>query len=717
MRQLLKNKKRTMITLTGIVLSVAMVTAVAGFVVSTRDMLRRTYIANYGDFHIGIYPVTKEQADKIANDSRVESSSTKQNEESLTVYFRIKDVDRKYEQTAKKIAEEYEVESADFIFNKELLAAEGILADDQSIRAMYAIGSVLGLIISCGSIIVISNAFYISSSERIRQFGILKSVGATKQQIRKTVLAEGIVLSIIGIPAGVLTGLVVETAALAIANSMLYEVSQLNEGNLYLRVIFSGWAILASVAISLVTVFLSAYLPAGRAAKISTIDAIRLSKEVSVKPGQVKTFAVIHKLFGFEGSLAAKSLKRSSGKYRATVISLVVSITLYIIGSGFGLMLTKATDIVYTDYGINVVMSYKGADDEKLDLIRKKLADIPDSEINFGKTVSMRTTEAGQILTDDAKTYYAGTKLVNDEGVLTSVTLISVDDTAFADICRLAGISETTVMQDDTVKGILVNIARMDYEGKRMEFSPFIYKNGMALPVLFPDSDRQIDIKLAGSINEAPTIIVATALYYNVNIILPESSFRMIAGDYGVEAYWTAKAPDSAAYCKAAEEIMSSVLPDDSKYSIFDYEQGNRINRDITRLMMTFIYGFVGMLTLIAITSVVGTISTNINLRAQEFAVLASVGMTEAGLRRMLNLESLLYGLKALLIGLPLALALYYLLYKAIGISIGFDFIWPYEGVLISIIAVMLITFGTMRHSSRKLSGKSIVETLSIVSI
>src|SRR5690606_3342723 len=129
--------------------------------------------------------------------------------------------------------------------------------------------------------------------------------------------------------------------------------------------------------------------------------------------------------------------------------------------------------------------------------------------------------------------------------------------------------------------------------------------------------------------------------------------------------------------------------------------------RDITRLILVFIYGFVTMLTLIGLTNVISTISTNVLFRAREFAALRSVGVTPAGLKRMLTLESILCSVKSLVIGVPLGMLGSYLLYRAFSSPVELDFAIPW-----CTLGVIAVTWIIMRFSLSRLRDDNIVETI-----
>ena len=203
---------------------------------------------------------------------------------------------------------------------------------------------VLAAIIMVGSVSLIYNAFSISVSERTKQFGLLSSIGATRKQIRGAVFTEAVLLSSIGIPLGILSGYVGIAITLKILSGRINTLLATSGGTIFLEPKLSWLAVVIAAAIALFTVLISATIPAGRATKISPIDAIRQKNDYSVPKKSIRVSKVAYKLFGLPGALSRKYYKVSKKKYRATVISLVISIILFICASSVSMMITETVD-------------------------------------------------------------------------------------------------------------------------------------------------------------------------------------------------------------------------------------------------------------------------------------------------------------------------------------------------------------------------------------
>lgn len=711
-RHMLLNRKRTIITILGILLSVAMVTAVSGFVVSFQDLLRRDAVSSGGNWHVKYSSVSKEAADQIASESMFSESYVEQNEnKTYTIFLLVKNPKQDSFEKAEEIAEKFEIPTEEVNYHHRLLNIDGAFYNQNYYAALYWFAAVLMSIIMIGSIIVISNAFYISSSERGRQFGMLISVGATKKQIRKSVTFEGLALAVIGIPLGVLLGFLVEWIALTIANALL---SDMIVRGFTLRVVVLPAAVFISVIISFATILLSAWFPAKKASEVGAIDSIRLTKDVKIRSSKIKTSRLTGHIFGFEGTLAAKALKRSKSKYRATVISLVVSIVLFIGVSSFGQLFQQSANMAFEDYGINLFIRIFGNDADKQDELADNLTAFDNAAVSRARQINYKTDLSEEMLTKQAKAYFS--EPYNFEGF--DAYLVGIGENDFDALCKSLNLNSENFSDSETVKAILINTTgTFDFDGKKHNVTPYDMKNGTELS-LFTESDdasaleKNIKVVVSGTIEEIPKGLLPGFYYRNMYLIVSDDIIEnLFSENLSPNLVVSVNAENADIFAEQAEELLARELPSNSYY-ITNFEAVARNNRNINILVMVFVYGFIAMLSLIGVTSVIGTITTSISLRKQEFAMLQSVGMTQKGISRMLNLESLFYGVKALAFGLPIGLLVSFLLHKALGNALEFAYILPWQSMLISVIAVMLLTFSTMHYSRAKQRNNNIVDSL-----
>ncbi|MCI8639564.1 MAG: FtsX-like permease family protein [Coprococcus sp.] len=237
-------------------------------------------------------------------------------------------------------------EDLPYALNNEVLRFLGLSDDKLFNTLLYSIGGILIALVILGSIFMIYNSFSISLAERMQQFGILMSVGATTNQIRSSVLFEGICIGSVGIPCGILLGVPSIGLVLSLTEHIF---SRTIYDNVPLTLTISVPVIAASAAVSMATILVSAYVPARKAARIPVMECIRQTNEIKTDAKTVKISRLSGKLYGLPGILALKNFKRCKRRYRSTVLSLMLSVILFVSSSSFTLYLgqeAKASIIV-----------------------------------------------------------------------------------------------------------------------------------------------------------------------------------------------------------------------------------------------------------------------------------------------------------------------------------------------------------------------------------
>ncbi|WP_370622080.1 ABC transporter permease [Bacillus sp. JCM 19034] len=263
------------------------------------------------------------------------------------------------EQTASRIGLDDEFIS----YNNELLRYYGLSNHDNLRATMYSLAAIIMSVIIVGSVALIYNAFAISVSERARHLGMLSSVGATKRQKRNSVFFEGAIIGAISIPIGIIAGLVGINVTFWFINQLLHDA--LNS-SVELTTVVTPLSILLAVFVSALTIFISTYLPARKASKISAIDAIRQTTDIKLTGKAVKTSKLVRKLFGIEAEIGIKNVKRNKRKYQITVFSLVVSIMLFLAVSFFTDALQKSIHMSQVNLNYDIELSLNRELDEQL---------------------------------------------------------------------------------------------------------------------------------------------------------------------------------------------------------------------------------------------------------------------------------------------------------------------------------------------------------------
>ena len=178
--------------------------------------------------------------------------------------------------------------------------------------------------------------------------------------------------------------------------------------------------------------------------------------------------------------------------------------------------------------------------------------------------------------------------------------------------------------------------------------------------------------------------------------------------DYNYEALYI----NSSDTSKLESDINDYLKNTDYEYYLYNVEQEVNAQKSMLLLVAIFLYGFIIVISLIGITNIFNTITTNMNLRSKEFAMLKSIGMTSREFNRMIHLESIFYGTKSLLIGIPLGLLGSFAIYKAFEVGNDLGYMLPWQAILISIVVVFLLITIIMHVSVKKINKQNIIDTI-----
>ena len=603
------------------------------------------------------------------------------------LYSNLKDFQKKTEDI-KSVIEKNIGSSVTVSYNRSLIDYEGGVSDT-TMASLYSVGAVVIVIIILSSVFVIRNSFSISVSEKTKQYGMLSSIGATKKQIKKSVLYEGFYIGIIGIPLGILCGMLAVVILLQVVNVLLGD--SLNEKCVFSIPIL---AIIASIVISAITIYLSCILPARRASKISPIEAIRGNDDIKIKAKKVKTSKITKKLFGIGGAIASKNLKRNKKKYRTTVISLVVSISIFISLSSFLDYGGKIVNVYYKDLGYDISV-YDGTVENYNEII--KLDNVEEYSYSYMTEGSVDINKYGSEF---------GKRIAKDSEETNSITIVLINNDYFKKFIEHLGIQSTNykdiaILEDDAYEYI---------DEKTVFENYYSLKTGDSIDITLTNGEKRT-VKISKKTDERPMG------YKNV---YSNGGYLFVSEDFIQD-----KSDEKSFHMGSL--VIKSQNPDELENEINNLKKTNNLysklyinniskyveeNKKIILLISIFLYGFIAVITLIGVTNIFNTITTNMILRSKEFANLKSVGMTTKEFNRMIRLESILYGLKSLLIGIPLGLIGSYCIYNGIAKGLDFGYILPLKSIIIAIIFVFIIVGLTMKYSLNKINKQNIIETI-----
>ena len=599
----------------------------------------------------------------------------------------------------------------DISLNDNVLQFEGIGVNSSYMRMLYLVGIVVVVIIIISSVFVIRNSFAISITERTRQYGMLSSIGATKKQIRKNVLFEGAILGLIGIPSGILLGILVNWILSIILNNLIGKI--IDDVTFIYSVPVT--AIIFSIILAVITIYFSCKASARRAAKLSPIDAIRSNEDIKIKGKKVKSPKIIKKIFGVGGDIAYKNLKRNRKKYRTTVISLVVSIAIFISITSLVQYSFTVSNQALTDYKYNLQVSISGSNIDKNEAYNtyKKIA--LDERVNsytITKHLYINMSTNDLKLSKDGREYLTNLTSEYSEAIESGedaeyvVVMLALGDDEYQRYISDLGLNyedaKDKIIWIDDFERYLYN-----EDGSYRKYIGEIYDYNRGDEITFDVSGNGAEVvenvtaPIIAQTTQKPMGLETTSYTEGTMIVSDEfiNRFDWIFGTLYVNA-------------ENASELEKDVNANyQNVYTVNIQKEADRQN-SLILVIAIFLYGFIIVISLIGVTNIFNTITSNMNLRSKEFANLKSIGMTKKEFNRMIRLESIFYGLKSIIIGLPLGVLGSYLLYLAFREGILMEYTFPVMPTVVAVVVVFLLIGGIMKYSLNKINKQNIIETI-----
>lgn len=656
-----------------------------------------------------------------------------------------------------------EMENAkyDIYINGFLISYECVFPIDGTFKALFTVAAVVALIIILTSVYCIKNSFNISITEKIRQYGMLASVGATRRQIKSSVKTEAAMLGVVGIPVGTMSGILASLILVKVVNA-------LSAGWLNFALSFhtSLPALILAVILSIATIYFSATGSARRAAKVTPLEAIRNTKEIKIKSAKLKTPAIIGRIWGIGGVISYKNIKRNNKKYRTTVTSIVICSVTFIVISYFMSMAFSVVGMSYAsvDYNIGINMSCKkDLDIEKLSELLSGIEGAKDYLVGAGYYFDVDkpeyTKEYGE---------YCGQLYDDSEDVSQEFLITVLDDKSYDKYASDAGIKNANT------GAILVNKGTFDVYNEKSskyvkeEMELYKYKAGDTIECgynVYDDASsddnaaegdtesstddnnavegdtesgtednsgyvdeetinngvkKTVDVTIAGVTDKVP---IGYKGYGNTTLLfMNQKGFESLWADGksnelkpGHASYSAYVVAENADEYQDTFEKETEENPEYSQISFYvsNMDKQMRDEKSLFTLLGVFAYGLIVVIALIGITNIINTLSTGMELRSREFATLRSIGMTDKQFAGMVRLESVFISVKALVIGVPLGILISYLLCVMMNrMDDAIIYEPPYKAIILCIVVVIMLIYAIMKLSMTKLRHNNIIETI-----
>lgn len=639
----------------------------------------------------------------------VDVNSDKGNVNLYVMFNKNKNIIKQSEELAKEL--NY---NGDINYNSTLLALYGESTYGNVMSSMGGMMIIMLSLVSIGCIIVIYNSFAISVMERKKEFGLLSSIGATKKQLAHTVFFEAVVVGVIGIILGILGAYIGIGCVILIINNLISDMLEYK-----LHLVTNPLFIIIPVIFMIIVIGVSAFIPSRRASKVSPIEAIRQNDDIKINKKKIRTSKLVLKLFGIEGEIALKNIKRNKKKYRVTIVSLFISIVLFISFSSYmNYTLNTASSVmgeVPYDYQISYFGDDPNNDKEALDKINE-IVKSSDVKEYVSYSVSNLSIIGNYTYSDEYLDFYKsaygenGIKALNNLKYQ-SIYILVLDDNSYNKYKKLIGLDKDSVILLNKFKGVSYgNNKRVNYD------IPVINSGNINIKICNFDNDDDVD----------------TTKYCNKkidNIFVTNKSFDLIE-EFSYMDYFklivNKKLYDSISD-SSTHYTQFNIISDNTnnidkltkeldKYSNVNYTNIKEAMKQANNLILVvkiLMYGFISLVTLIGVTSVFNTISTSMALRKREFAVLRSIGLTNRGFNKILFFESLFFGMKSLIFAIPVSIGITVLIHYALADMVSIStIIIPWKYIIISIVSVFVIVLLTMMYSTSKIKKHNIIEQI-----
>ena len=588
-----------------------------------------------------------------------------------------------------------------FDVNEDLLRWEVLAISDDTIIMLYQVVGVVIFIIMLTSIFCIRNSFAIAITEKMKIYGMLASVGTTRKQIKKNVISETLMLGLIGIPLGILSGILAVIILIKIVNVIAGELLFGNVDGIMLKV--SIYPVILSAVIGIITIYLSALSSAKKASKVSPIDLLKNPNEVKLKSKKLKVPFLISKIFGTGGVLAYKNLKRSKKKYRTTVVSLAVSIFVFIAMSSFIANMFDVTGNYYKDYDYNISIGCGGRTQEEIDKI-SKLKYIDESYwlyeceqyLKINDLSKINNVEGIQLEEDEYYDENLVEYVPTGEGKVSKLQILALDNNSWNKYMKKIGTNGEKLKD----KGVLCD-DYLYYEKSGKGINQRIYKYSIGDTITGKLDNKETSFKVGAITDIRP---------YGIEKSYYDGGYLIVNLDYYKDMNFKLRyiSIQSSNPDGFVDELKSINI--DNGY--FNISEQVKEEKSMVLIIKIFLYGFITVITLIGVTNIFNTITSNMELRQKEFAMLKSIGMTKREFNRMINLETIFYSTKALIYGIALGMIGTFALYKAFSVKFESDMYIPVKPILISVIAVFILVFIIMKYSIAKINKQNTIETI-----
>ncbi|WP_097027009.1 ABC transporter permease [Clostridium peptidivorans] len=814
-KYLIGNKKRTILTLIGIILSVALVSSIGFFLKSMQEAQVQDMKNTYGSWHIMYSKADDDLITKIKSNPNVLRSGTYAKGKEINIGSNLKgqeifvtdegvkllpytlkegkfpengtevvleswflgkiNKDAKLGDTIKILDKEYTLvgilsdtfmsqssgigeiitNNSDVNENERILLAElhvnkklganldelKKLSDEKSVmknvnllamqgegfpkELLGSLSVIIGIVI-IATIAVIYNAFQISVVERVKQFGLLRAVGTTPRQIRKIILREATFLAAIGIPIGLVGGII---ALYGI--DLAFKI--IGKGELvFIKPTITIDVLIISSIIGLLSIYASAMIPAVFAGRISPLVAISSRNSITKEKIKKRKSLIIGRIFGFEGALASKNIKRNRKRYRTTVFSIVISVTLFITFKAFMDMSLNVYSEMNESNNVHFSVVTSGDDNTKSveDKVIRNIERLPETQVSykvynpkFFHAVIDKTKELDPIKTIGG--VYKDIKYQGKDKTLVNASLVVYDEVSLEvgkKHLKEGSISADELNNENGV--IIVGKNRVYNEKTKNNYYGPVTDLKVGDEILLQSNENRFNEEGntsefgKGDVNKVKVLAVLESNPFDfrgyekdIKIITTEKVAEKLIGKDIKPSALNIKLKDAKAE-DAAKKDIESIISGEGNLKLINIIDQNRKTKASILMVKILLFGFVVVVSLIGSVNIINTLTTNLILRRREFAALKCIGLTQKGLKKIITLEGMLYGIVGSLYGSIIGSLLSYAIYKGMNNVREQSYKIPMDSIAIAVAGAMIIGYISVQAPLRRMKKDNLIDVV-----
>ena len=550
---------------------------------------------------------------------------------------------------------------------------------DPAPRMVFPLFILITALASFSLVVILHNAFAVSMSARMHQFGIFSSIGATPRQIRTCLLQEAVVLCAAPVLAGNLLGIAGSTGVVALSNILLGNDIPGRHKSIPG---YHPMVLIATLLITVITIWISAWLPAGKLSRLTPLEAIKNTGELQLK--RKRNSRLLAWLFGVEGELAGNALKAQRKALWTASLSLTLAFMAFtIMQCFFSLSGISTRETYFEKYQSvwDIMATVKDADVDAFHMAEtvQGLSGV-ESAIVYQKAMAKRIVTEEE-MSEEMKSFggfsHASNQYVTeaDDGFVVSAPVVILDDNSFITYCDQIGI--TPRLDGAVILNQIRDVTNPDF--RHPELMPYLREDSAGSVSLLGHSGGDVpphaghqaggeeataEIPVLSYTEEVPPLReeYATLDYYELVHFMPVSLWKEMKDRIGgaeEDTYICVRGRDSV----TLEELTA--LQDEIQRLVgggYAVECENRIQKQETndkqiQGMKAVFGGFCALLAVIGIGNVFSNTLGFVRQRKREFARYMSVGLTPREIRKMFCLEMLVIAGRPIIITIPLAVA------------------------------------------------------------